>query len=248
MLSSFSDFRTRLKSRLHARARAKHVYMYVHTYTYVTWPRRYLQHRCSSSSLQGARSTARSSRRSNNPPPWRRCRNVPPNARLDGRLALSQKLQDSKHRRVRLLPLLQLCLSFSLYFSIFLSHLFCDSLFPSISAIPGFFLVVLFDIRRVLLCVFFCLRLEWPRPCPLFKDSSACSIQATKDMARWRPVIRPWNTVFSCLTRVFTSAHCFREEMGSFSMRERENNRIARNKMQFTIFKLYNTRSKRTKS
>lgn len=121
MLSSFSDFRTRLKSRLHARARAKHVYMYVHTYTYVAWPRRYLQHRCSSSSLQGARSTARSSRRSNNPPPWRRCRNVPPNARLDGRLALSQKLQDSKHRRVLLLPLLQLCLSFSLYFSIYFS-------------------------------------------------------------------------------------------------------------------------------
>lgn len=122
----------------------------------------YLQHRCSSSSLQGARSTARSSRRSNNYSPlWRRCRNVPPNARLDGRLALSQKLRDSKHQRV-LLPSstlppplsLSLYIYLYIYISISFPYPFCDSLFLRYSP-PQASSSCDSLVRHFFLCVFF---------------------------------------------------------------------------------------------
>lgn len=125
---------------------------------------------------------------------------------------------------------LNLSLFLFFYLSVTLSSLLRYS-FPSVICHSGLF-SSWSSSMFVLLCAFFCLRSEWPRP--LFKDSKAPCLFYSDHETTWldgslcSPEIR-----YFWLVRVFTSAHCFRVETWFFSTSESKLvYRIARSKMQ----------------
>lgn len=85
---------------------------------------------------------------------------------------------------------------------------------------PGFFPVVLFDVCRVLFVLLLLSTIGMTPSVSTFRGHRmklhACSIQERRGSMVARYTALKYGTLFSCLARVFTSAHCFHEKTGFF--------------------------------